>query len=460
MKIKLSGLIIVGLLVSSCFLSELPQKTSVETEKSSKKDVTDLDKNPSVLGELYNLDEEHGNWLGLTTKQKLEDFDYLYSQLVENYPYIDMLARTQKINFEEIYHDYRTKILKSKTDFQFFVDIEMFVAQLDHTGHLSLVSPLNITSYQGTYKNVDNMTEEDAARARLLDDVFNDADISKSYEQMSDQFYNVFNEVQAFYKNKEAQSETNAIKDNIGAEQVYQNIETSIIKENKTAYINIKSFSNEFYENDKELLFDFYKSIAEYENVIIDITQNGGGGMAYFNDLIVAPNISSPMSMQVYELTKDGKINQKYLDLSQYHPIAELPELPELNITDIKNLNLFKPIQYTVEPLYETKILNGKVWLLVGSNVYSSSEYAALFSKATGFASLVGSVTSGDGIGEDPLPIILPNSNLLVMYSSVYGITENGICSAEKGTVPDVYVEGEESPLEKCLQIISEQSVK
>lgn len=58
------------------------------------------------------------------------------------------------------------------------------------------------------------------------------------------------------------------------------------------------------------------------------------------------------------------------MDLSQYHPIAELPELPDLNSTDIRNLSCFKPIQYVVKPLYKTKVLNGKVWLLVGGVMY------------------------------------------------------------------------------------------
>ena len=33
------------------------------------------------------------------------------------------------------------------------------------------------------------------------------------------------------------------------------------------------------------------EQIKDYENVIFDFTMNGGGGMSYFDDLIVAPNI-------------------------------------------------------------------------------------------------------------------------------------------------------------------------
>lgn len=88
------------------------------------------------------------------------------------------------------------------------------------------------------------MTKEDATRAKLLDDEFNAVDVSKSYECMSDQFYKVFDEVQTFYKKKREQSETRAEKDDTEVEEksIYHNIETSILKEDKIAYIEIKSF--------------------------------------------------------------------------------------------------------------------------------------------------------------------------------------------------------------------------
>ena len=32
---------------------------------------------------------KNGNWIGLTNEQMLEDFDYLYKTLDENYPYFE-----------------------------------------------------------------------------------------------------------------------------------------------------------------------------------------------------------------------------------------------------------------------------------------------------------------------------------------------------------------------------------
>ena len=106
-------------------------------------------------------------------------------------------------------------------------------------------------------------------------------------------------------------------------------------------------------------------------------------------------------------------------------------------------------------PLYEEKLLKGKLWMLVDGAVFSSSEYAAMMTKATGFATLVGTATGGDGIGTDPLPVVLPNSKIIVRYSEFYGVTNDGAGSQEFGTEPDILCRAGETPLEACLRAIA-----
>ena len=94
---------------------------------------------------------------------------------------------------------------------------------------------------------------------------------------------------------------------------------------------------------------------------------------------------------------------------------------------------------------------------MVNENVFSSSEYAAMFSKATGFATLVGERTGGDGIGSDPLPIVLPNSGIIVRYSPIYGITSDGTNSQEFGTEPDIYTQKGKTYLQTCIDAIKNE---
>lgn len=55
----------------------------------------------TVIGEFARLSAEEGNWKGLTTEEKLEDFDFLYQTLKENYSYWNLAERTQNIDLEE-----------------------------------------------------------------------------------------------------------------------------------------------------------------------------------------------------------------------------------------------------------------------------------------------------------------------------------------------------------------------
>lgn len=235
------------------------------------------------------------------------------------------------------------------------------------------------------------------------------------------------------------------------------NVETKIIEKDKIAYIYVDSFDMSYYEEDKKKLFDFYEKVKNYDNVIFDFTQNGGGGMFYFNDLIVAPNIDEILYTGVYELMQSGKYNLQFFGEDNFEPISKLPKLPNMNQEDLKELDLMLKSVYFVEPSKEQKTLKGKIWILVNENVFSSSEYAAMFSKATGFATLVGERTGGDGIGSDPLPITLPNSGIIVRYSPIYGITTDGTNSQEFGTEPDIYTKEGKTYLQTCIDAIKNE---
>ena len=66
------------------------------------------------------------------------------------------------------------------------------------------------------------------------------------------------------------------------------------------------------------------------------------------------------------------------------------------------------------------------------------------------------SQTGGDGIGTDPIPVVLPNSGLIVRFSPIYGVTQEGLGSEEYGTTPDIVSPEGETPLETCLRAIRE----
>lgn len=411
----------------------------------------------TVLGELNKLEGEKGNWLGLSSEQKLEDFDYLYQTLQENYPYFQVLKRMYDVDLDQLYQQTRLQVEKSGSDVAFFAQIEMFTRNAQMVGHLSTITPMDYDWFVDGYQNKEGVPAEEWPRMEKLYQIYGNEASRASYAALGDIFWSTMERVQSF-NNDEKNADTAADADDSQEDTVFSNVETRIIEPDKIAYIAINSFDMNDYKADRQILLDFYRQVQDYPHIIIDFTNNGGGGMGYFNDLIVAPNITQTLSCNVYELAKRGAYNQTILDFSSYKPISELPDLPNLNQEDLKDLDIFEPITYTVAPLSDTKMLQGKLWMLVGPQVFSSSEYAAMFTKATGFATLVGTTTGGDGIGEDPVPVVLPNSGLIVRYSPIYGVTFDGTGSQEFGTNPDIVSSENESALDTCLRAIEQDT--
>ena len=102
----------------------------------------------------------------------------------------------------------------------------------------------------------------------------------------------------------------------------------------------------------------------------------------------------------------------------------------------------------------KTYIRNIKRWVLIGPNNYSASDKFACFCKATGFATLVGTPTSGDGLGSTPLLLLLPESGLLVRFSSMAGENPDQSLNAAVGTLPDVPCVKKMTALNRCLEWI------
>lgn len=59
-----------------------------------------------------------------------------------------------------------------------------------------------------------------------------------------------------------------------------------------------------------------------------------------------------------------------------------------------------------------------------------------MFCKNSGFATLVGTTTNGDGGVADPLLLALPNSGLLIRFSIFYGLNADGAGNEATGTTP------------------------
>ena len=392
------------------------------------------------------------DWMDLTTQQMLDDWDYFYQALVDNYPYFGVVERTAGMDMNSCYQQVRNAIPNFTYDSEYLLAVYDFIQQTGNAGHLSLSWPQANDSETQLYKDIKPLMNQATAEYREL----------------------------------------------AGEDLKESNLTTEILKNGKIAYAKIRSFGWDTMTEDQAILFDFYRQIKDYDHLIFDITGNGGGSMGYYMDLIMAPLLRDTAISFTYVFLKDGQLNQNHLlnrgdTIENWYKLSDAPSTfmdefleqtqqyfdadtlqrvtvmfnsfvwpPEaMNTDDFKELDryqlstmIFEPGRTVEDEQVESIPFQGKIWVLVDGDVYSSSESFAVTYKQTGFATIVGTQTGGDGIGMDPIIFTLPHSELKIRYAPVYGTTIDGRGSEEFGTTPDIISPTGETPLETCLNAI------
>lgn len=229
----------------------------------------------------------------------------------------------------------------------------------------------------------------------------------------------------------------------------------------KIGYIKISSFDFRAIETDSERISRFYENTKDYDHIIIDITGNGGGSSVYWQDNIVKPLGGSyrdkPYCLLYTESVRDNLpigIPQENL-----YPIEEMPsDVILIYPEDKKNLDFYAQIDLNLDfdqPQIEHR---AKRWVLVDEVVYSAAEEFARFCKGTGWATLIGRNTRGDGLTDGgPTLAALPKTGLLIRFTPAYGLNHDGSCNAESGTAPDIICEPWETPLTACFRILDQE---
>lgn len=404
--------------------------------------------------------DDNINWMGgLTKEQRLQDLESLCDGLRDNYPYLVLAKRQAGADIDALEKKYRQKVELCSDDDMFYETLRDFVGEFAFTGHLDLWG----RRYESKLADLKELGTDPEWKAKyapyiaVLDNPLS----HRTYASMTKYYQQKDRQVQMREQGPEAEKASAVAEEAAIEEAAGVNVSTRILEPGKTAYVAIDTFDYEQMEADRNILLPFYEKVRDYDNLIIDITNNLGGSMLYFDDLIAAPLAKETLTVPTYQFVKNGENNRRFLMMDEgissglYQPVSKLPDLPNLNREDILDCTYFLQEDYTVHPAGDG--FQGKIWLLVSGNNYSSSEYAAMFSKASGFATLVGETTNGDGIGTDPVYLVLPNSGLVVQYSPMYGVTADGTGSEECGTTPDIVCGTGESALDTCLRWIGKE---
>lgn len=356
----------------------------------------------------------------LTQNEKLEDFDYMYTILKENYPYFDVNRRLSKIDWLAEKDWYISRIKDTKDDESFYRVLENSLAQLNN-GHTGMVSKGFYTYAKTAYE-----TSKDQNKAWI--DQLNNPKALERYSTMTD---------------KEKKFEMPA--DNI----IDDNIKTKLFEKEKAAYLSIHTFNMFNIDSDLKIIEPFFKSIKDYKALIIDIRGNGGGSTAYWSENIVPMLITKPLKDNNYIAYRGGSFTEQFIKCrseegSGYERLEPINNLVNENLVNLPP-EIKKDFKYYEKSTLEIKPKNsvsftGKIYLIIDGYVFSASEALASFAKSTDFATLIGERTGGDGIGSDPALCVLPNSGFVFRFTKEMGMTSDGTCNFEHKTEPDIKV--------------------
>lgn len=385
----------------------------------------------------------------LSKEQMLSDYNNMWSVMGESYPFWGVLSRSNPENphyYDDIIDDYRKQIedMELDGDDAMWKFIEIISNSLydvcGSTGHVGILNPHYFRDFRST--NEKYLSEMPVLQPWV--------DLGRKPEV--NEFYEYYDYLLTLLPDMppETEAEENAEEKSADMEELTEpnlaepNLITKILsEENRVAYIKVDSFGDEMMEEDLPKIRSFLNEVRDYDHLIIDIQNNGGGNTVYWEEAFVRPNITAPADYRTLRMMEDNELTRQfygpmYQDSSiSVEDIKNDPKLNRLPEEDMGGMAFAREISDTTEPEFDEKLFGGKIWVLTSPNVFSSSEAFAVFCKESGFATLVGRTTGGSDSG-GPVWYELPESHLLVTFDVEYCLNSDGSCNMEHGTVPDI----------------------
>lgn len=380
----------------------------------------------------------------LSKAEKIEDFNYLYRELKQSYPYFGINKRVYDTDWLSSRGKYLKQIRKSKNNEAFFKILNGILNDLnnDHTDAY-------ITSiYKYAYEGYKQAATQNPAYKPYVEELEKTDSIRSNYWKSIN--------LELFFPEKQDASNTIS---NPQAE-VLENIEINFIDSLSTAIIKIKSFGYEYAEEDADTLRYFFNKSYNYKNLIIDIQGNDGGSTEYWQQNIVPHLINDTINYPLVYAFKNSnrlkKFKPNYFKNTITYQDINLPYMPkELRCGNY----LFRRDSVTITPFLSSKKYIGNLYLLVDNEVFSSSEALAYFFKSSNFGTVAGIRTNGDGVGTDPLILTLPNSGIIIRFTGEMGLNPDGSANDETKTVPDIIINASDKTerLNKLLKQIRQR---
>ena len=340
----------------------------------------------------------------------MADYELLWETLETDYPYLDYL-RDRGIPVDSIRESFGERVKSVKKPESFALIVSQMFEKLEFTAHLFMIEQLFFSNLYATYVLDDEVCENpffEPWRRTLKE-----AAATGRYTAPT-----------------EAQGSTDAKVGN------YASVTVTYYEDCKTLCLKIPTFVFFVQERDHDVLQQALEQYPEAENIVFDITGNSGGADGYWRDNLVAP-FGEDQQCSLRMFFKGSPQNLQIIPPDEAKQTSELEDAPEWALK--YGLDRYACFDMPVEGR-EAVHSDAKRWVLVDHVVYSSSEMFVCFCKSTGWATVAGKQTGGDGIGFSPVLRLLPDSGVLYEFNCAAGENPDGTMSSE-GTTPDVVLE-------------------
>ena len=333
------------------------------------------------------------------------DYELLWEALETDYPYLDYL-RGKGVDVDRIRESYAEQVRQAQDADEFAAILGRMFLAMQNTAHLWVVSREDFPYFYSAYMEyIDPWRETVEAAA------------------------------QAGYYSLPTESGS---PDGNGLGYLPP-VKVTWYADCSTLCITVRTFAHEAVERDRDVIWQAIAQYPDAENIVFDISNNSGGDTGYWMANIVAP-FGEDQAFDLRMYYRDSPRNRLYVDAIVDAFFAESLPLEEVEAPAAwaEELGLDSVLVHDLPIPGEPKIQsNAKRWVIVNGVVYSSAEAFVCFCKSTGWATVIGTQTGGDGVGFDPALLLLPNSGLLVRFSIVAGESPGGGMNIE-GTAPDV----------------------
>ena len=444
-KSKLSFLVLaIIILFSSCAqrrINYLEQRRDILISEKNKKEKKTVKINPDKIDEFKSI-EDYMTWYNeldgpcelifedkkekenLSQEEMIEDFNYLFNEIRDNYPFFGVLKRKYGIDFLSNYSKYLSEVKFCKNDEEFTRTMEKIIGDL-HNDHATIAQKPYVEETLDYYSH---FWKDPSMYYEFL---------TMNKESVRDR-YDIKGVQSKDLKKKKS------LKKARDTENSGENLEVKLL-DKELGLVKINEMLAEYeLDDDMEKLDKFLEENENLKALVIDIRGNSGGNIEYWQEYLLPRLIEKKVFVNNHMFFKDGMRTRLLLKSEgiscENISNVDLGKMDLEHKEDLKDFSYYSKDKIEISPLNDNKF-KGNLYLLVDEGVYSAAEGMANFCKNAKIAKLLGQKTGGDGVTLGLINDVCPNSGLVFTYTNTLGYSQDGLINEEEKTSPDIYTE-------------------